>query len=104
MLRFDSLRRWRPGPWSESGQPIEKTLEAMDAAGVTRGMRRGWDLGSSPAPVVGPGSRDLLEPGTSEPVGRAYGVGVCVHQLHDAGAGDLGVRGGPKPLRYSSTV
>jgi len=39
---FDSLRRWKPGPWSESAQPIEKTLEAMDAAGVERGMLCAW--------------------------------------------------------------
>jgi predicted TIM-barrel fold metal-dependent hydrolase len=39
---FDSLRRWKPGPWSQSAQPIEKTLEAMDAAGVERGMLCAW--------------------------------------------------------------
>jgi hypothetical protein len=39
---FDSLRRWKPGPWSESAQPVEKTLEAIDEAGVTRGMLCAW--------------------------------------------------------------
>jgi uncharacterized protein len=32
---FDLLQRWKPGPWSQSAQPIEKTLEAMDGAGVS---------------------------------------------------------------------
>lgn len=27
---FDSLRRWMPGKWSETSQPIEATLTAMD--------------------------------------------------------------------------
>jgi hypothetical protein len=39
--------------------------------------------------VVGGGSRELLESGTREQVGKADGVGVRVHQLHDSGAGDL---------------
>jgi len=39
---FDSLRRWKPEPWSQSAQPIEKTLEAMNAARVERGMLCAW--------------------------------------------------------------
>jgi hypothetical protein len=29
---FDSLRRWKPGPWSQSAQPIEKTLSPRKRA------------------------------------------------------------------------
>ena len=39
---FDSLRRWKPGPWSEESQPVEATLEAMDQAGVTVGLLCAW--------------------------------------------------------------
>ena len=39
---FDSLRRWRPGEWSEASQPIEATLAEMDKAGVSRGMLCAW--------------------------------------------------------------
>ena len=39
---FDSLRRWRPGAWSESSHPIEATLAEMDKAGVTCGMLCAW--------------------------------------------------------------
>jgi hypothetical protein len=35
---FDSLRRWKPGKWSETSQPIEATLAEMDRAGVSVGM------------------------------------------------------------------
>ena len=35
---FDSLRRWKPGPFSESEQPVETTLAMMDRAGVERGL------------------------------------------------------------------
>jgi len=39
---FDSLRRWQPGAWSETNQPIEATLAEMDKAGVARGMLSAW--------------------------------------------------------------
>src|SRR5262245_30845213 len=39
---FDSLRRWQPGAWSETSQPIEATLAEMDKAGVARGMLCAW--------------------------------------------------------------
>src|SRR5712692_6258499 len=39
---FDSLRRWRPGAWSETSQPVEATLAEMDKAGVARGMLCAW--------------------------------------------------------------
>lgn len=39
---FDSLRRWQPGAWSETSQPIEMTLAEMDKAGVARGMLCAW--------------------------------------------------------------
>ena len=34
---FASLRRWKPGPFSETAQPVEATLEVMDRAGAGRG-------------------------------------------------------------------
>ena len=77
------------------GDPLPSGIRIASAESLQLGsarlapQRRGWDLGSSPAPVVGGGSREWLEAGTREQVGRADGVGVCVHQLHDAGAGDL---------------
>jgi hypothetical protein len=39
---FASLRRWKPGPFSETAPGLEVTVEAMDAAGVTRGMLCAW--------------------------------------------------------------
>jgi hypothetical protein len=39
---FESLRRWRPGKWSETAPPIEDTLAEMDSAGVSVGMLCGW--------------------------------------------------------------
>jgi uncharacterized protein len=39
---FASLRRWKPGPLSETEQPVEKTLELMDEAGVRHGMLCAW--------------------------------------------------------------
>ena len=33
---FNSLRRWKPGKWSETSQPIEATIAEMDLAGVSR--------------------------------------------------------------------
>jgi predicted TIM-barrel fold metal-dependent hydrolase len=39
---FDSLRRWKPGKWSETSQPIEATLAEMDRAGVSVGMLCAW--------------------------------------------------------------
>lgn len=39
---FASLRRWRPGPFSETAPALEVTVEAMDAAGVGRGMLCAW--------------------------------------------------------------
>lgn len=35
---FESLRRWKPGKWSEASHPIEATLAEMDQAGVSVGM------------------------------------------------------------------
>lgn len=39
---FSSLRRWKPGPFSQTAQPIEVTLEVMDQAGVARGLLCAW--------------------------------------------------------------
>lgn len=39
---FASLRRWKPGPFSETAPPLETTIETMDAAGVERGMLCAW--------------------------------------------------------------
>lgn len=39
---FDSLRRWKAGPFSQSAQPLETTLEYMDRAGVERGLLCAW--------------------------------------------------------------
>jgi uncharacterized protein len=39
---FDSLRRWQPGPWSETSHPLTATLAEMDKAGVMRGMLCAW--------------------------------------------------------------
>lgn len=39
---FGSLRRWKPGPLSETEQPVENTLELMDRVGVSRGMLCAW--------------------------------------------------------------
>jgi len=39
---FDSLRRWKPGKWSETSQPIEATLAEMDQADVSVGMLCAW--------------------------------------------------------------
>jgi len=39
---FDSLRRWKPSPWSEEAQPVEVTLRAMDEAGVSVGLLCAW--------------------------------------------------------------
>ena len=39
---FESLRRWRPGKWSETVPPIGDTLAEMDSAGVSVGMLCGW--------------------------------------------------------------
>ena len=39
---FDSLRRWKPSPWSEEAQPVEATLEAMDEAAVAVGLLCAW--------------------------------------------------------------
>jgi len=54
---FDSLRRWQPGAWSETSQPIETTLAEMDKAGVARGMLCAW-WGPS-GPMI---SNDALPP------------------------------------------
>src|SRR4029450_3599917 len=45
---FDSLRRWTPGKWSETSQPIEATLAEMDQAGVSVGMLCAWHGPSGP--------------------------------------------------------
>jgi predicted TIM-barrel fold metal-dependent hydrolase len=45
---FGSLRRWKPGPWSETIQPIEATLAEMDRAGVAVGMLCAWHGPNSP--------------------------------------------------------
>lgn len=39
---FDSLRRWKPGEFSTTEQPVEATLRVMDEAGVARGMLCAW--------------------------------------------------------------
>ncbi|WP_166299369.1 hypothetical protein [Bradyrhizobium sp. 2S1] len=39
---FESLRRWRPGKWSETAPPIGDSLAEMDRAGVSMGMLCGW--------------------------------------------------------------
>jgi predicted TIM-barrel fold metal-dependent hydrolase len=39
---FSSLRRWKPGPFSETAQPVETTLEMMDRAGVSQGLLCAW--------------------------------------------------------------
>jgi Amidohydrolase len=39
---FNSLRRWKPGKWSETSQPIEATIAEMDLAGVSTGMLCAW--------------------------------------------------------------
>jgi predicted TIM-barrel fold metal-dependent hydrolase len=39
---FDSLRRWKPSPWSDEEQPPEATLAAMDEAGVSVGLLCAW--------------------------------------------------------------
>jgi predicted TIM-barrel fold metal-dependent hydrolase len=39
---FESLRRWKPGRWSEVSQPVESTITEMDRAGVTIGMLCSW--------------------------------------------------------------
>jgi uncharacterized protein len=39
---FDSLRRWRSGPWSETSHPLTATLAEMGKAGVARGMLCAW--------------------------------------------------------------
>ena len=39
---FDSLRRWRPGKWSETAPPIADTLAEMDRADVSIGMLCAW--------------------------------------------------------------
>ena len=39
---FDSLRRWKPGRWSETSQPIDETLAEMDRANVSLGMLCAW--------------------------------------------------------------
>jgi predicted TIM-barrel fold metal-dependent hydrolase len=45
---FDSLRRWRPGTWSETAHPIEATLAEMDRAGVSIGVLCAWHGPSGP--------------------------------------------------------
>jgi uncharacterized protein len=45
---FDSLRRWQPGPWSETDHPVTATLAEMDKAGVARGMLCAWWAPSGP--------------------------------------------------------
>lgn len=39
---FDSLRAWKPGPFSEGEQPVEATLGCMDEAGVQVGLLCAW--------------------------------------------------------------
>lgn len=39
---FSPLRRWKPGPFSDTAQPIETTLKVMDQAGVARGLMCAW--------------------------------------------------------------
>jgi predicted TIM-barrel fold metal-dependent hydrolase len=45
---FNSLRRWKPGKWSETSQPIEATIAEMDLAGVSTGMLCAWHGPSGP--------------------------------------------------------
>ena len=45
---FDSLRRWKPGKWSETSRPIEATVAEMDQAGVSLGMLCAWHGPSGP--------------------------------------------------------
>ena len=45
---FESLRRWRPGKWSETAPPIQDTLAEMDHAGVSVGMLCAWHGPSDP--------------------------------------------------------
>jgi predicted TIM-barrel fold metal-dependent hydrolase len=45
---FESLRRWRPGKWSETAPPIQDTLAEMDRAGVSVGMLCAWHGPSGP--------------------------------------------------------
>ncbi len=45
---FDSLRRWKPGKWSETSQPIEATITEMDQAGVSVGLLCAWHAPSGP--------------------------------------------------------
>lgn len=39
---FDSLRAWKPGPFSEGEQPLEAPLACMDEAGVALGLLCAW--------------------------------------------------------------
>jgi predicted TIM-barrel fold metal-dependent hydrolase len=45
---FESLRRWRPGKWSETAPPIEDTLAEIDRAGVSVGLLCAWHGPSGP--------------------------------------------------------
>ena len=45
---FASLRRWKPGKWAETSQPIEATLAEMDQAGVSVAMLNAWHGPSGP--------------------------------------------------------
>jgi uncharacterized protein len=45
---FSSLRRWKPGRFSETAQPVEVTLQMMDRAGVDRGLLCAWCCPSGP--------------------------------------------------------
>jgi uncharacterized protein len=45
---FASLRRWKPGPLSETEQPVGSTLELVDRAGVGHGMLCAWWSPSGP--------------------------------------------------------
>jgi uncharacterized protein len=39
---FASLRRWKPGPFSETAPPLSTTVEVMDQAQVSRGLLCAW--------------------------------------------------------------
>ena len=45
---FESLRRWKPGKWSEKAHSIQDTLAEMDRAGVTVGMLCAWHAPNGP--------------------------------------------------------
>ena len=77
---FDSLRRWKPSPWSEEAQPVEATLAAMDEAGVAVGLLCAW-WGPS-GPLIG--NDEVAKLCAAHP-GRFVGVAsVDLHRPMDA--------------------